>query len=127
MNEAFLRDGAFRHVSTQGLVDPFIALFYSVTRVGHENSVVLRDQTQGGPSAALAAFDPGRRTLHDFSTDCRGAVTFAQQSMTGRVTTLSSALIALAEQAAQQCALRKNEDAQAWAEQLARDVGNATD
>src|SRR5262249_15479894 len=109
------------------LVVPLITLFYSVTRAGRQNSVVLREQARAVPSTSVTSLGPEQRILAEFSADCREAVTFAQRILTGQVEAPSPDLIALATRAAQQCAARKNEDVQAWAEQLARDVGNATD
>jgi hypothetical protein len=75
----------------------------------------------------LRNLQPGQRIPTEFSAACREAVTFAQRLATGQVEAPSPDLLALAKQAQQQCDARKNEDVQAWAEQLARDVGNAMD
>jgi hypothetical protein len=73
------------------------------------------------------SLSPGQRMTTEFRAACREAVTFAQRIEAGQVEAPSPDLLALAKQAAQQCAARKNEDGQAWAERLARDAGNATD
>jgi hypothetical protein len=127
MNETFLVEEPFRHVWSRDLVAPLVALFHSGTRLGRENSVVLREQARAAPPGAATSPAPEQRLTAEFSAACREAVTFAQRLGTGQVEALSPELLALAKQAAQQCAARKKEDVQAWAEQLARDVGNATD
>jgi uncharacterized protein (TIGR04255 family) len=127
MIEILPLEASFRHVSTRDLVAPLLSLFYSATRAGRENSVVLREQAMVAPpeAATLSAREQG--FLDKFSADCRQAVSFAQRIVTGQVEAPSPDLLALARQAAQQCAARKDEDVQAWADRLARDVGSATD
>jgi hypothetical protein len=68
-----------------------------------------------------------QRLADQFQTTCRATVTLAQQLQTGQVKAPSADLLALAKQAAEHCASRKDEDIQIWAERLARDTGNATD
>jgi hypothetical protein len=75
----------------------------------------------------LSSLDPEKRMSTEFKAACREAVTFAQRFEAGQVEAPSPDLLALAKRAAEQCAARRNEDVQTWAEQLARDVGNTTD
>jgi hypothetical protein len=68
-----------------------------------------------------------RRLAEHFRASCRTTVSLAQQLQAGRAMTPSADLLALAKQAAEHRASRKDEDIQTWAERLARDTGNATD
>lgn len=63
-----------------------------------------------------------QRLRSEFSAACQDAINFAQRMAIGQVGVPSPELLALAKGAVQQCAARKNEDVQAWAKQLARDV-----
>jgi hypothetical protein len=62
-----------------------------------------------------------------FIADCREAVSFAERFDAVHVEPASPDLLALARQVVAQQAQRQSEDVRAWAERLARDVGNATD
>lgn len=110
MSDALLLERRFLNVAGGDFIAPFASLLEAVLR-GRENSVVLSE----------------RRKVEEFKGACNEAVAFAQQMTTGRIGGVSVHLLALAEKAVQQCALRKDEDVQVWAERLARDVGNVTD
>jgi hypothetical protein len=110
MSDVLMLERRFLNVAGYDLIAPFADLLESALR-GRENSVVLSE----------------RRKVEELRGACNEAVAFAQQMPTGRIGGVSPHLLALAEKAVQQCALRKDEDVQAWAERLARDVGNATD
>ena len=75
MNEALPLEAPFPHVSTRDLVAPLVALFYSVTRAGRENSVVLREQARPVKGkltlgflnvAAYQRFDPAKPSASRF-------------------------------------------------------------
>lgn len=110
MLELLLIDNPFRHVSTENLLAP-LAPFYRTIWAGCENSVVLGEQ----------------RLLDEFRITCNDAVAFAQRAFSGQVATPSQEMLELARRAIQSCDARKDEDVQAWAERLARDVGHLTD
>jgi hypothetical protein len=126
VNELLQLDDPFRHVSTRDLISPLLALFYHVARVGRENSVFLHEQAQAA-SSPLASLAADQRLAHEFTTACRATVLFAQRLPAGQVEAPSADMLALAERALQQQTARKSEDLAAWADRLARDVGNATD
>jgi hypothetical protein len=127
MIEALLWENPFCHVSKRELVAPLIDLFLSRTRSGRENSVFLRKHAQDVLPTADILLDAEQRLMSEFSAACQDAVDFAQRMASGQVGMPSPEMLALAKRAAQQCAARNNEDVQVWAEQLARDVGNAVD
>jgi hypothetical protein len=78
------------------------------------------------PSRAIAC--PGEPIPPDEVTAaCQEAVSFAQRLASGKVEMPPADLLALARQVVQQQQMRQEEDVEAWAEQLARDVGHATD
>jgi hypothetical protein len=80
-----------------------------------------------GQKGEATSEKPKQRALEEFNTACREAVNFARQLVNGQVKASSPDLLALAKRAAEQCAARKNEDVEAWAERLARDISNTMD
>jgi hypothetical protein len=119
------------HVSTQDMVAPFVARYYPGTLRRRLNSVFLRQEGKPEPLAVPATVvsspEPQQYLPEEFLAACRDAVAFAERLAAGQVETPSDDLLALAKRAVQQQEARRGEDVDAWAERLARDVGNATD
>jgi hypothetical protein len=126
MSEGLLLENRFLHVWSRDLVAPFVVVFSTGAWLGRENSVVLREQMRPAQTAATLSLGD-QALLDEFSAACREAVLFAERILTDQYGELPPELQALANQAAEECAARQQEDVQSWAEQLARDVGNATD